>query len=247
VDGDGNVYVADISNHTIRKVTANGTLSTLAGLPDSIGSADGIGNDSRFNTPLGIAVDSTGYLYVSSGDNTIRKGQLAGPPVIVTQPQSQTVATGTSVQFSVSASGTPALTYQWYFNNSPLNGATSSTFGFANAGNFDAGDYTVVVTNSLGSVTSAKATLTISAPPPSNPAATNSGGGAINAWFVASLLAFAGARLLNMKKIRHHRSQLLDVKLIHHPIMAQSAKPSALAVPCNARIQGISSHRNGRP
>ena len=59
VDGNGNVYVADSSNHRIRKITANGTVSTLAGSGSS-GYADGNGTSARFSSPWGVAVDGGG-------------------------------------------------------------------------------------------------------------------------------------------------------------------------------------------
>src|ERR1700687_4970576 len=55
VDGSGNVYVADNSNFTIRKVTAAGMVSTLAGLTGIVGTADGTGSTARFNNPTGVA------------------------------------------------------------------------------------------------------------------------------------------------------------------------------------------------
>jgi sugar lactone lactonase YvrE len=72
VDGSGNVYVADANNNRIRKITANGTVSTLAG-GDS-GYADGAGSSAKFYYPIGIAVDENGNLYVADyGDSRIRK------------------------------------------------------------------------------------------------------------------------------------------------------------------------------
>ena len=73
-DSAGNVYVADVNNNTIRKVTPSGVVSTLAGLAGSSGSADGTGSSARFNNPLGVATDSAGNVYVADGYNdTIRK------------------------------------------------------------------------------------------------------------------------------------------------------------------------------
>ena len=74
VDSAGNVYVADTANNTIRKITPNGVVSTLAGVSGSHGSADGIGGNARFWAPFGIAVDRSGNVYVAdTGNNTIRK------------------------------------------------------------------------------------------------------------------------------------------------------------------------------
>ena len=60
VDASGIVYVADEGNNTIRKITADGAVSTLAGLAGSRGSTDGTGSVARFDSPSGVAVDSLG-------------------------------------------------------------------------------------------------------------------------------------------------------------------------------------------
>lgn len=74
VDTGGNIYVADYGNHTIRKVTAAGTVTTFAGLAGSAGSADGTGAAARFSNPAGVAVDSAGNVYVAdTANSTIRK------------------------------------------------------------------------------------------------------------------------------------------------------------------------------
>jgi len=74
VDSAGNAFVTDQGNHTIRKVTPEGAVSTLAGLASVRGSVDGTGNIARFNSPTGVALDSAGNLYVTDQDNnTLRK------------------------------------------------------------------------------------------------------------------------------------------------------------------------------
>jgi hypothetical protein len=86
------------------------------------------------------------------------------PPAITTPPQSLTVTQGQSASFSVVASGTAPLSYQWSLNGMALPGATGSTLTLNRVQTTDAGSYTVVVTNIAGPVTSAAATLTVTNP-----------------------------------------------------------------------------------
>jgi sugar lactone lactonase YvrE len=199
LDAAGNLFVADSTNSVIRKITPDGTVSTVAGRPLTSGIADGTGRDARFNNAAVVSVDATGGVLVSNA-STIQKGRLAGPPVISTQPASQAATVGSGVQFTVAAGGAPAPTYQWSFNGKTLDGATSSTLNLVAARASDAGDYTVVVANPIGSITSAKATLTVTAsstPPPANSPGGSGGaggGGSIEAWFALSLLALGATR-----------------------------------------------------
>ncbi len=79
VDSSGNVYVGDVSNHTIRAITPEGVVTTLAGSASGSGSADGTGSAARFTAPAGVALDSNGNIYVGdTGNNTIRKITSAG-------------------------------------------------------------------------------------------------------------------------------------------------------------------------
>jgi sugar lactone lactonase YvrE len=109
VDTNGNVYVADTSNNTIRKVTPVGTnwvVTTLGGLPGSFASADGTGSAARFWDPFGVAVDSAGNVYVADTDNaTIRKGFPASSvPAPNLQPPSLSAG-----QFGFGINGLPGL------------------------------------------------------------------------------------------------------------------------------------------
>ena len=79
VDSAGNIYVADTSNATIRKITASGTVTTLAGSAAVRGSQDGTGTAALFSSPVGLALDGAGNLYVADAFNaTIRKITPAG-------------------------------------------------------------------------------------------------------------------------------------------------------------------------
>ena len=79
VDAGGVVFVSDQYNHTIRKITPAGVVTTFAGLPGQLGSADGAGTAARFRSPAGVALDAAGNLYVADqGNHTIRKITAAG-------------------------------------------------------------------------------------------------------------------------------------------------------------------------
>ena len=79
MDSAGNLYVADAFNNTIQKITASGTVSTLAGTAGMAGSQDGTGAAAMFNQPEGVAVDGSGNVFVAdTGNSTIRKITSAG-------------------------------------------------------------------------------------------------------------------------------------------------------------------------
>jgi endonuclease/exonuclease/phosphatase family metal-dependent hydrolase len=87
------------------------------------------------------------------------------PPAITSHPLSQTNALGGNVTFTVAATGADPLTYQWRFNGTNISGATLGNYALTNVQSTNAGDYTVVITNSFGSATSDVATLTVNASP----------------------------------------------------------------------------------
>jgi hypothetical protein len=200
IDAAGNVYAASAVG-TVRKITPAGRVTTLAGRAFNTastsgysGSVDGIGPGARFNNLGSLVIDdATGSLYVADG-TTLRKGQLAGPVAITTQPQSQSVTAGKNVQFSVAATGIPAPTYQWRFKGNPISGATAATLSLTSVTSADAGDYTVVATNDLGSATSSAATLAVTSAPVT-PSPSSGGGGALGGWFAVLVLVVAGCRL----------------------------------------------------
>lgn len=79
VDDSGNIIVADTANHTIRKISTSGVVSTVAGSAGEKGSDDGTGSSARFNNPSCAIADAAGNIYVADGgNNTIRKITPAG-------------------------------------------------------------------------------------------------------------------------------------------------------------------------
>jgi len=183
-------------------------VGTVAGQPGSSGSADGTGNAARFFYPTGVAADASGNLYIADTNNhTLRQAVPQAAPVIQTNPQSQTVTAGSNVSFSVMATGAPAPVYQWSFNGGLILGATGSTLTLNSVQSANAGSYTVAVSNSLGSVTSNAATLTVNAAPspPSSGGGGGGGGGAPSVWFWGALLLLAAARQIFVPSISTRR------------------------------------------
>ncbi|HUJ44066.1 MAG TPA: immunoglobulin domain-containing protein [Opitutaceae bacterium] len=111
-----------------------------------------------------VASNSAGS--ITSAGATLVVTTAVSAPVITMQPVSQTVTAGTSVTFTVAASGSPTPTFQWRKNGTSIGGATNASYTIASVASTDAGTYTVVATNSAGSATSNGAILTV------NPAAS---------------------------------------------------------------------------
>lgn len=77
LDNEGNLYIADTENATIRKLTPTGDVTTLAGTPLVRGLVDGVGSAARFNSPKDMTVDAAGNVYVIDS-GTVRKVTPAG-------------------------------------------------------------------------------------------------------------------------------------------------------------------------
>ena len=107
-----------------------------------------------------VATNSAGTITSAAAVLTVSAGAVA--PAITTQPLSRAVTAGSTVAFSVVVTGSPTPTLQWRFNGTNLAGATGATLNLANVQTANAGSYTVVATNSAGTITSAAAVLTIS-------------------------------------------------------------------------------------
>jgi hypothetical protein len=100
------------------------------------------------------------YLAAGSATNWLYGWAPQMAPNITGQPAEATVSYGQSTNFSVSATGIPDPTYQWYQNGLPIPGATGANYSITSAVRTNGGNYTVVVSNGSGSVTSVVATLT---------------------------------------------------------------------------------------
>lgn len=106
-----------------------------------------------------VAMNAGGSATSNGATLTLNPSPVA--PLITTQPVGKAVAVGTSVTFTSAASGTPAPTFQWKLNGISISGATNATLTIASAQSTNAGTYTVVATNSAGSMTSSGAALTV--------------------------------------------------------------------------------------
>ena len=136
----------------------------------NVGGADGLGGGFITGTPTKGGVYTVNLV---AGNTlwpqtvtkpitfTISGGGGATPPGITGQPVSKSVAVGTNVSFSVTATGTAPLSYQWSKGVSTVLGATNSSYSIAAVTTNDAANYKVVITNSAGSITSSVATLTV--------------------------------------------------------------------------------------
>jgi hypothetical protein len=137
----------------------------------------------RFNGAMILGATSSAYVLNSAqatnaGNYSVQVTNTAGsvlsaqaalsvlqPPSITTQPTLQSVAVGSNATFSVVATGTAPLAYQWCLNGATILGATNSVYVLNGAQVTNAGNYSVQVTNAAGSVLSAQAALTVLQPP----------------------------------------------------------------------------------
>jgi len=133
--------------------------------------------DSGLSLAAQIAADKNGNINVAWQDHTPGISQIFfsrlpadvganQPPTIVTPPANQTVTAGQTATFSVTASGTAPLSYQWQENGADISGATSASYTTAATTAQDNGaQFRVMVSNPAGSATSGMATLTVDSPP----------------------------------------------------------------------------------
>ena len=137
----------------------------LIGAPNAVSGLVVDGNPTPFEAVNG----NSQQVLVTSGAGQLTIDQPPVPPSITTQPQDQTVLVGSNAAFNVVAEGTLPLRYQWHRNQVPLAGRTTSQLSLSNVQLAQSGEYTVVVTNIVGAVTSVIAHLTVELPPNTPP------------------------------------------------------------------------------
>jgi|HubBroStandDraft_6_1064221.scaffolds.fasta_scaffold19405_1 hypothetical protein len=152
-------------------VTAAGT-SPLTYQWTKNGAAISGATSASYKTPVTTASDNTAKfaVTVTNSVNSVTSNAATltvnVPPTISTQPVSHTVAVGQTAAFSVTATGTGTLIYQWKKNGTAVSGATSASYTTPAAVASDNGaSFTVTVTSTTGSVTSTAAILTVNGPP----------------------------------------------------------------------------------
>ena len=139
---------------------AAGYYHSLALRSDGTVVAWGDNSSGQSTVPAGLR----GVLAIAAGEahSLALAGPSGGVPVTITvPPQSQIVKAGATVSFSVTATGTGQLSYQWRFNGANITGATSSTMALNSVGAGNNGAYSVVVWNAINSVVSAPASLAV--------------------------------------------------------------------------------------
>ena len=140
-------YSYSVTGGTLPAGLSLSSAGVLSGTPSAIGT----------NSFTATATDT----YGCSGSQTYTVAVAGVPPVITQQPQSVTVVAAGSASFSVVASGTAPLSYQWQFNGTNLGSAIGTSLTLTNVQSGNAGSYRVIVANTAGSVTSSVATLTV--------------------------------------------------------------------------------------
>lgn len=148
LDSYGRFLIADTGNNRIRRFGQGPTLVLDAANATNVGNYTLVVNSS-FGSVTSIVATLT----------------VLFPPVITSQPVSQTVGLGSNATLTVSCTGTMPLAYQWQINGAYSPSQTNAALNLANVQWSDTGNYQVIITNSYGSVTSSVATLTVGNPP----------------------------------------------------------------------------------
>jgi uncharacterized repeat protein (TIGR03803 family) len=190
---DGNFYGTTLYsestiNGTVFRITSAGAYTTLTTFN---------GSDDGAQPKAAMVQDAEGNLYGTTtaggpyGKGAIFRLSITSAPQITVQPSNQSVFTGTIARFNVAVFGASPLTYKWRKNAGDLtdggrvSGAASRALTVNNVTANDAGTYSVIVSNALGSVTSAGAVLTVTGEPPVFQSVAQGGGMLAFTWSAA--------------------------------------------------------------
>jgi kumamolisin len=194
VTSDGEFFIADTYNQMVREagappsitgqpvsqVVTAGQSVTLAVVAAGAGLAEGQvtyqwqkdgsnisgANSSTYMISATAGSDSGGYDVVVTSPFGNITSNPADVVVLTAQPVATTATSGNNATFSVTApTSGPTLTYQWLFNGTPIQGATSSSFTITDVTSANAGNYSVTITDSFGSVTTTPVALTVNTAP----------------------------------------------------------------------------------
>ena len=167
---DGSLRLLVINKSPSSTLTANinltgfvpqAAVSTYSyGIPQDSSARTGAGSPDIATSSLGIGNTSFTASFAAYSA-TVLALQAIAPPTITAQPSSQRLAVGATVAFTVLASGSPADTYQWNLSGTPISGATNPQLLITGATAANAGGYTCLVSNSVGSTLSNTAVLTV--------------------------------------------------------------------------------------
>jgi sugar lactone lactonase YvrE len=146
LDTAGNLCIADQKNNRVREVVSSGS-STLV------------------LTNVGVSNVGDYFVVVAGAGGSVTSSvaslRLLGPPIILSQPASQTVWAGGNASFTVTATGSLPMDYLYQNGSTYVQDGTNATLALSNLTTSGAGNYTVVITNDYGSVTSSVAVLTV--------------------------------------------------------------------------------------
>ena len=158
------IITVDLTNSFYGAVVAVYTGTNLSQLSLVASNAFGNGDGTaivRFLGQAGTAYQIAVASYSATAEGNIHLTVIGDfPPTILTQPQDEAVALGEDTGFSVTAQSRSPLSYQWFFGNSEIVGATNQVLSLSNVSTNNLGLYSVWVANDVGSVTSAPAALT---------------------------------------------------------------------------------------
>jgi sugar lactone lactonase YvrE len=169
LDSQGDIFVTDTLNFTVREISAQGIVSTVAGQVGVTENVDGPLLSADFGFPVDLAVNSAGVIYVADGtNNTVRQiVQTPSIPTITIQPEGQTINQGSTVVLTGGA--TAATGYQWLFNGSPISdgsagggtdvvsGATGPQLVISATTSLSQGSYSLEAIGSSGAISTSSA------------------------------------------------------------------------------------------